>query len=179
MSRISPSSPSTISCNTWAISAVSVSPRSAARARMLCVKCLAVWNDMSAPLGNGCVEAPILPREVAGTLFHRAPRAKRLAGRCTPRAGIVTADALPRITSSPSRQNISIVDVVSRRVFAPVSGSVLVEMLVLALVWKALEVKLFMADSVVDLSMTESSFFCPFLSLRTVTKDSQRFGKGG
>lgn len=98
---------------------------------------------------------------VLHTLFHRAPRAKRLAGRCGSRAGIATADALPRITSNPSLQNISIVEVVSRRVCAPVSASVLVEMLVLALVWKVFVAKLFMADSVVDLSMTESSFFWP------------------
>ena len=93
---------------------------------------------------------------------HRAARLLAIRPRPTVSlTGSVIADAFPFITSNPSRQNISIVDVVSRRVCAPVSASMLVEMLVLALVWKALEVKLFMADSVVDLSMTESSFFWP------------------
>lgn len=98
-------------------------------------------------------------------MTNRPQRAARLAANrprpSTSRTGSVIAEVFPFITSKPSRQYISIVDVVSRRVCAPVSASVLVEMLVLALVWKAFVAKLFMADSVVDLSMTESSFFWP------------------
>lgn len=61
------------------------------------------------------------------SLCHRAPRAMRLADSSASPAGSVTADERPRITNSPSRQDISIVDVVSRRVCVPVSASVLVE----------------------------------------------------
>lgn len=91
-------------------------------------------------------------------------RAARLVsirpGPSSARPDSVIADAFPLITSNPSRQNISIVDVMSRRVCAPVSASMFVEMLVLALLWKALVAKWFMAHSVVVLSITESSFFC-------------------
>lgn len=84
--------------------------------------------------------------------FHRTGRG------C---AGSVTADDRPRITSMPSRQNISTDEVVITRVLTPVTASMFVERLVLALLWKAADVKLFMAQSVVLLSMTESSFFWP------------------
>lgn len=86
----------------------------------------------------------------AGNRFHRTGRVA---------AGSVTVDDRPRITSMPSRQNISTDEVVITRVLAPVTASMFVERLVLALLWKAADVKLFMAQSVVCLSMTESSFF--------------------
>jgi len=54
----------------------------------------------------------------AGSRFHRIGRVV---------TGSVTADDRPRITSMPSRHDISIVDVVSRRVCVPVSLSVLVD----------------------------------------------------
>lgn len=55
---------------------------------------------------------------------HRAPRDE---------AGIVTAEALPRIDSTPSTQFISTVEEMSVREAKPVSGSVLVEIAVRAL----------------------------------------------
>jgi hypothetical protein len=88
----------------------------------------------------------------AGSRFHRTRRAV---------AGSVKADDRPRITSMPSRQNISTDEVVITRVWIPVSASMFVERLVLALLWKAADVKFFIAQSVVRLSMTESSFFWP------------------
>ena len=72
MSRISRSIPSAKSCSNAASSAASVSPRSTAFARRLCALCRALLKDMSAPPGNGCVGASILPREAVGTQAQHA-----------------------------------------------------------------------------------------------------------
>ena len=70
---------------------------------------------------------------------HSAPRARRI-GRCTALSGsITTRDALQRTCSSPAAQFISSREVVSSCTRWPVTGSVLSDSAVRALLWKGAE----------------------------------------
>lgn len=128
MSRISRSMPSATSCRSCAISAPSSSPRSVARARMLCANCLARSKLMSAPSGDGCVRAAILSRKRAGTHpHHSSPRRQRGMRFISPLSTSLVCVALPRSSSEPLCHAISMVEVASSRVRTPVVGSMLVD----------------------------------------------------
>lgn len=134
---------------------------------------------LSAPLcGHGCVETSIVPREVADARLHRAPRTSPAIRRGAASQASVIDEDFPCISSAPLRQVSSSSDVVSVRMRWPVSASVFTEIAVRELLWKGALERLVMARSFVLFAMTESSFFCLFLSLRTFTNFSQVFGLG-
>ena len=112
---------------------------------------------------------------------HRLPRALRAPDRSRPRAvSSCTRLALQAMRNSPATQANSSRDVVMVCTRWPVTGSVFTDIAVRVLLWKG-AVVVFMSVVLLgcDSKMSESSFFCLQMSLRTLPKNSQGLERSG
>ena len=175
MSRISRSMPSATSCRSCAISAPSSSPRSVARARMLCANCLARSKLMSAPSGDGCVRAAILSRKRAGTRpHHSSPRRQRGMRFISSLSTTLVCVACPRSSSEPLCHFISRVDVLKTRVRKPVVGSMFVDSAVRVEWWNGRVSGAAVNSEGRDVFMPSIVFFRPFA---VIPRRSQFLGR--
>ncbi len=132
-----------------------------------------------APFGVGCVEASILPREVAGARGHHfVPQSRHRAGFALCPQAISTREIRAWITTSPDTQLSTSLEVVSTCVRRPLVMSVFCESMVCTLLWKGAGMPGLANGVGRDVFMASSLFFLSNGVFANAYEDFARARKG-